>query len=316
MCFYHTDGDGLCAGAIVGNHFNWDIEMRPINYGHEFPFDEIDKDTEVFMVDFSLEPFSEMEKLYEKAGSLIWIDHHDSVFPDAKKFEAELGVFIGGIRDVTKAACELTWRYFQIPDEYGGRTEPPTVVQMLADYDMWKHDDPCVLKFQYGFRLADHMEPNDKESHSTWDQLLFPKSEEAKDMERAIFTFGAAVLQYVEEQNAKASRSIAFETEIDGIPVIAANAGGVNSYFFDAVLDRFPEAVAVMPFVFKKGRWEVKLLSIKGREHPHFGNIAKRFGEDSNFGGGGGGRAGAAGFQWHSTSQYLPFLMPVSPRKV
>ena len=72
-CFYHsTDLDGHCSGAIVKYRYP-ECEMIGINYGQEFPWDSIQPDEQVFMVDFTLQPFEGMERL-NNLCNLHWID--------------------------------------------------------------------------------------------------------------------------------------------------------------------------------------------------------------------------------------------------
>ena len=74
-CFYHSaDLDGHCSGAIVKHKYP-ECELIGINYGDEFPWDDLDIDDPIYMVDFSLQPFDQMIKL-GKHFNLIWIDHH------------------------------------------------------------------------------------------------------------------------------------------------------------------------------------------------------------------------------------------------
>lgn len=58
--FYHSaDLDGHCSGAIV-KLMHKDCTMIPIDYGDKFPYESIQKDEFIFMVDFSLQPFDRM----------------------------------------------------------------------------------------------------------------------------------------------------------------------------------------------------------------------------------------------------------------
>ena len=68
--FYHSaDLDGHCSGAIV-KYAHPECELIGINYGDKFPWESIGQDETVYMVDFSLQPFSDMIRL-NKACSLI-----------------------------------------------------------------------------------------------------------------------------------------------------------------------------------------------------------------------------------------------------
>ncbi len=148
-CFYHSsDLDGHCSGAIVKYKFP-EAQMHSINYGQQFAWDKVNtKEDVIIMVDFSLQPFVEMAKLYTEFGDrLIWIDHHISAVEEAKNWKdgednKSLNDKINGLRMVGLAGCELTWKHF-FPE-----IEMPNAVRLLGRYDVWDHKDPNVLPFQ------------------------------------------------------------------------------------------------------------------------------------------------------------------------
>ena len=140
-CFYHSvDLDGHCSGAIVKLEYP-ECEMFGINYGQAFPWDKVKGGEKIFMVDFALQPFDNMERLDNKAH-LVWIDHHKSAIDEAHKrgFIARGGQVL----EVGKAACELVWEYM--------RPEIPTppAVTYLGRYDVWDHSDNPKNKMLYG----------------------------------------------------------------------------------------------------------------------------------------------------------------------
>lgn len=139
ICIYHSrDLDGWMSAAIV-KLVNSNIELIGWDYGQPVP-DLFSND--VIMVDISF-PNQTMRKLFDK-NNLIWIDHHTSAIKEME--DAEL-CDIEGKRDVTKAACELTWEYF-FPDE-----KMPEIVRLLGRYDCFGHkgtaEEQTVLEFQY-----------------------------------------------------------------------------------------------------------------------------------------------------------------------
>ena len=78
-CFYHDDLDGHCSAAIV-KFLHPKVKLYEMSYKRNFPWDLVDKEDTIFMVDFSLK-FEEMKQLASYPG-LIWIDHHDSIIND------------------------------------------------------------------------------------------------------------------------------------------------------------------------------------------------------------------------------------------
>ena len=102
-CFYHSaDLDGHCSGAIIKRKYP-ECEMIGINYGQDFPWRSIEAKDQVFMVDFSLQPFTDMIRL-QGMCNLTWVDHHQTAISDARKhnFTPDGRLAIG------MAGCELT----------------------------------------------------------------------------------------------------------------------------------------------------------------------------------------------------------------
>lgn len=278
-CFYHSaDLDGHCSGAIVKQNYP-ECKMIGINYGDAFPWESIEDDELVFMVDFTLQPFDDMEKLNEIC-SLHWIDHHKTAIDEA--FKRGFLPF-SELLNVNKSACELTWIYF-----HGNTVSPPTAVFLLGRYDVWDHTDPRVLSFQYGMRQFVNTQPDNQEF---WNELFASKS-----LCERIIDNGSLLLNYEKSQDEKFCRAYAFETELQGMKAICANRGFCNSRLFESVYD--PDKHQLMiTFVWKPTirKWLVSLYST--RDDVDCGFIAASFG--------GGGHKGAAGFQCDE----LPFVV-------
>ncbi len=271
ICFYHSaDLDGHCSGAIVKHKYP-DCELYGIDYGDEFPWDKV-KDQNVIMVDFSLQPFSDMIRLNQEAKTLDWIDHHISAIKDYE----ECGDIFPSFLDDKKAACELTWEYLL------GRATLPYVVTLLGRYDVWDHIID-VLPFQYGVRLYKTDPAWDMENWLDWFNC-FPHK---------ILDKGKTILKYVEQDNEKYVKFSSFEVNLHNFKCIVINRMMTNSQMFDSVWD--PEKYDVMlTFGYKKNQWTVSLYTDK--EGVDVSEIAKKFG--------GGGHKQAAGFQCSS----LPFF--------
>ena len=220
---------------------------------------------------------------------------------------------IEGIRGMSFAGCQLTWQWLH-PHEL-----MPQAVQLLGMYDMWKWQD-CegALEFNMGMRTygADidpqHCTGSDAvEFRHVWDGL-FRDDDVAHYQIEDIIRYGKLFLKLSNEENKKAAKGSCFQTTICGVPVIAANVGGKNSQFFDSVLEDFPEAKGLMTFHYRKGKWNISLYRIEWRGTPDLSVIAGDLGLRSEHGGGGGGHAGAAGFQWHCWG--LPFEVNLEPK--
>ncbi len=301
-CFYHSaDLDGHCSGAII-KHKHPEAIMYPINYGDEFPWDEIEPDDIVYMVDFCLQPEDQMYNLADKLWRdhdphFIWIDHHKSAI-DACVSNGTTGIAYGK-RDISKAACELTWEYL-FPDK-----PMPLAVELLGLYDSWRyHGHPkesMVLPFQMRMRMED-LDPKGWLENGWYWKLFFVSDENATI--QSIIEEGKLLLRYDEEQKRRYIATYGFETELFAAhpgPIwpagkykaITVNLGHTNSKVFDSVWDESKYDLMITFCRRKDKLWNVSLYSTKG--DIDCGAIAKSFG--------GGGHKGAAGFQ----AKELPF---------
>jgi len=273
--FYHdSDLDGHCSGALIKIKHP-ECELIGINYGDKFPWGAInDKNEVVFMVDFALQPFSDMVKL-EKQCKLIWIDHHISAINIAHStgFLAKEQSLEDGI-----GACVLVFKYL-FPDKI-----LPTFVKLLGEYDVWNHTDPRALPFQYGMRLLDTKPENTQMWHTLFDV----------EMVHRIVEDGGIVLKYINQYNDKYARACMFEIEIDKLKCIAINKMLANSQLFDSIWDE-KKYHAMVTFGWRNKSWTVSLYTT--RNDVDVSIIAKNRG--------GGGHRQAAGFQCHE----LPFLL-------
>lgn len=264
-CFYHSaDLDGHCSGAIIKQKYP-DCEMIGIDYGDDFPWEVIKKDEIVYMVDFSLEPFCDMEKLNDMC-LLTWIDHHKTAIAEAQKrsFEA----YKQKIR-LSLAGCELTWEFCH-PD-----TMMPITVYLLGRYDVWDHGDPRVLPFQYGMGLFD----TNPENIEFWEKHLngfYPE----------IMVKGDDIIEYRSKEDKKYCENCAFEVEFEGLKFIVINRILTNSKIFDSFYDPNKHD-GMMTFGYRNKQWKVSMYSDK--EDIDLSLIAKKHG--------GGGHKGACGFQ-------------------
>lgn len=268
-CFYHNaDLDGHCAGASVKNFIS-DAELIGINYGDEFPWETIKKEDAVYMVDFSIQPFSNMLKL-RSLCELTWIDHHKSAIEECGS-TSFMGIQQDGV-----GACALVWHHFA--------SDAPLAVRLLAEYDVWNHKDPSTLPFQYGLKLENTHPSNEVLWHS-----LFEAGQAELD---PVILRGETILKYMAQENEKYIKACAFETELNGLKCIAVNKMLTNSQLFDSIWNH-DKYDAMLTFGFRKGKWTVSLYSTK--PDVDVSTIAKTRG--------GGGHKGAAGFQ----CDYIPF---------
>lgn len=290
LCIYHrVDLDGQCSAAIVARRYP-DVELFGWNYGDTIPWDRIEEADEVVLVDVSFQPWGKMERLADIASGddrgpvdIIWIDHHKTAIEGHEDC-----LYFGGTRQIGQAACELTWKYY-FPDE-----PMPRAVHLLGRWDVWAWPDMPerdeIEAFQFGMRS----EKTGPEQH-IWAEILSGRFDDERER---ITDAGRSILSYRDQQNARLAKS-AFETLIEepficpktSLPlvkmhrVLAVNAGG-GSTVLDSVWAEHPDCVAMLMFFWAGRHWTYSLYSDRGFD---CSVVAKARG--------GGGHAGAAGFQ-------------------
>lgn len=273
ICVYHSsDLDGHCSGAIV-HRAHPDAELIGIDYGDPFPWEKIDKETEVIMVDWSLQPIEGMVRLQESCERLVWIDHHESAIKESAKHPALY--MTPGLRLIGKAACELAWEWFF------ERSTVPMPVYLLGRFDVWELDaHPDVLPFQWGMRSLKKTTPD---FSPLWVALFSGDH----DCVAHLCEVGRTLLEFQATQDAQYCSGYAFPAELDGLKVIAVNRGMTGSLAFKSVWDSSLYD-AMCSFVRRPdGKWTVSLYTDK--EGINVGEFCKVHG--------GGGHKQAAGYQ-------------------
>lgn len=275
---YHSaDLDGQCCAAIYKTA-KPDAELVGWDYGKPVPWDQITGNN-VTLMDLSFQPWATMELLLAEAASVTWIDHHISAIDEWK---AHGEPPIHGARTTFKAACELCWEYFYPP------LEIPRGVFLLGDYDCWRHSDRSTMEYQMGMRLR-NMDPGlNPDCMNEWKLVFEGDTQHLGD----VLYNGNIILLYQSQRNAKTASRLCYPVDFAGLRWLAANAGGINSQFFDSVWE---EGVydGKLAFVFTGTKWTVSLYS----DTVNCGEIAKSRG--------GGGHRGAAGFTCETNSQVI-----------
>jgi len=264
---FHRDLDGICSAAIV-KHFDKskDQSFHSINYNEEIPFKLIKNKELVYIVDYSLNKH-EWEVLFSITKNIIWIDHHKSIF------EKYCPSHLEGVRVSGKAACQLTWEYFS-------KESSPMAVKLIADYDVWrfKYKDKTT-NFYYGIQSENYEKPDS----NLWKYLLI-KGAPATSMIKKILRNGICINSYVDNKNKQFISNNKAYINFEGIKFITANKRS-NSMIFDSV---DPETFdAMLLFGFNGKTWNISLYS--SSKEIDMSVIARKYG--------GGGHAGAAGFE-------------------
>ena len=276
-CFYHNDLDGACSAAIV-NRANpeKEIEFIEIAYGDKFPWDRIKEHEEIVIVDFSIQPYSDFERLLDITPNVVWIDHHKSAIESLPKLRD-----LPGLRRIHgKAGCELAWEF------YFPTTDMPEAVALLGDYDTWKFAfGDRTKKFQNGIKIQDT-----KPTSKLW-QFLFGQFH-SEELIRTILRDGETINMYVEARNA-IQLNTAYEVEFEGLKGLVCNAWSAGSTLFHSIRDVHKKYEFVSTIFFNGSFWTVSLYTDNAGHD--VSKIAAKYG--------GGGHIHAAGFE----CKELPF---------
>lgn len=278
-CFYHDDMDGVCSAQIVKMKHP-EAECFPVDYERGFPWEIVDKNDLVYMVDYGLQPFDKMIELNSKCN-LVWIDHHKTAI---EAYNAS-GVDIAGYRDLHLAGCEITWQYL-FPDE-----DIPIYVQLLADYDTWRRDDMITWRETiepFEIAMLSFPEEEIKPGAKIWNEL----NAELAPTRHAIKVFdliqkGKTIVNFLKKQDAEACKKYAHEVMIGGYCFIALNTPHRGSHQVESVYDT-TKYDGVCIYRWSGSEYTFSLYSTNS--DVNCGKICKHYG--------GGGHIGAAGGRW------------------
>ena len=274
LCLHHNDADGRACGAIVRRALGDEVTLYEMDYGESLPLDLVVVADHILIVDFSL-PKAEMEKL-AAYHQFTWIDHHKSSLDE---MDGTADVW-AGVRDISEAACVLTWRYF-FPDQ-----PVPRAIKLIGDRDIWRWAEKDTGAFNEGLYQNYTRPDND----SLWEPLLADDFEAVTRM----IELGGAIRDARLREIRRAAGRYGFSATFEGYRTLVINLRGsgdlgeqirnmgyeVGYCYVDKVSDG-----QLMTFV--------SLYSAT----VDVSQIAKKFG--------GGGHAGAAGF--HFPRADLPF---------
>ncbi len=260
LCIYHSrDLDGWTSAAIVKDGYP-NTKLIGWDYGDPVPDIDFYYYDLVFLVDISFPPET-MKNLLHHA---IWIDHHISAIKDSEEHGYS---HMEGIRNIMEyAACELIWKYLHTK-------EMPRGVELAGLYDSFRHKTKSVevqkrvMNFQYAARA--HIS-NPEEAVQLLTMAVGPWIEA-----------GGHIFNYMKTE-AKSIVKSAFPIELLGHKGMMVNAVRFNPSNFE--IDYNEEFFGCFHYTGKN--WSVSLYS-EGKMDVSI--ICKDLG--------GGGHAGAAGFQ-------------------
>lgn len=296
-CFYHIDEDGKCSAFWVNKlakHYDgYEKEFIPINYGMDFPFESIQQNEQVYIVDFSILP-EQMEKLLEITKNVTWIDHHVSAIKRYDNFQHS----IKGIRYDGIAGCMLTYGYLKhmvkldqsngsvvcVPFDISMTEDAPMFTKYIADFDVWKFEYGEDTKaFEMGVQLYD-LNPIAEDKDNIFEAMLVLGCE----VECDVISRGRDLLIYRNNWAKEYCEHTGFEVEFEGYKCFAMNLAMISSDHFKSVNES--EYDMFIGFSYNGKSWNYSLRSTK----IDCSQIAMKYG--------GGGHKGASGF---SSDEFL-----------
>lgn len=337
VIIHHNDADGRMAGYVMYRHYSKDkgiadalIGMIETDYGLDISFNEIGNETEVTIVDFSLNNRQMAELLNKDPKSIIWLDHHRTAFniyEDYKQLEKfdELEKKLDKVIIENISGCEIAYLYtngYELSydkeskeytvynpkkNEKNVYIDPsvlalenvPSGVVIIGDRDCWRNRIVCSDTF--ALALRSHwdictLNPMEKAGINFWDKIYHLTS----DSLMKYHDEGTAIQQYLKVSNLQIVDKYAEQVEFKKFPelkAVAVNTTTHSSMVFNSVFKEY-EVGIIFTYSLKRDcmTFSIYRLGLNPEKTIDCGAIARSFG--------GGGHPGAAGF---STSGTLPF---------
>ncbi len=276
ICFHHNDPDGHASGAIVKYALGDKVSLVESDYdGTPIPWDLVEQAEQVIVTDFSFS-VDQMQRLAD-GRELVWIDHHKSALAEFEGIADEWP----GIRDISEAACVLTWQYF-----FPERPVPRAIV-LIGDRDIWRWAEKDTGAFGSSLFNQDHLASN----ATFWKPLL---EDDAPTLEKMIKE-GAWLREITLRDIDNLMEARSFEVEFEGYQTLAVNrrgTGDIGNYGRDRGYE------IVYTYADKMQLDGLTTVVTLYSNKIDVSVIAKRYG--------GGGHAGAAGFSFPRSATPFP----------
>ena len=238
ICFYHkVDFDGKGSGFLV-NHFlsNTEVELIGVDYGDKIPFEKIDKDTIVYVVDFSFTnkekyPNNHYEYMLELQGAckkLFWYDHHYSAIKALENYN------ISGLQMVGYAAIEIVYAALGEKNLRLNEVSFPRWIKLLGRYDIWDNSnkdlwDKEILPFQHGLKMYGNF------GIDSIFNLIISAGKNADSLIDKIIEKGNMINDYLNISYASLVKNRAFEITFEKLKFICCNCTTHSSQIFNSI---------------------------------------------------------------------------------
>jgi oligoribonuclease NrnB/cAMP/cGMP phosphodiesterase (DHH superfamily) len=207
LCFHHNDADGRASGAIARYALGHQLQLIETDYDERaIPWDQIASATEIIVLDFSF-PIEDMLKM-ASSRQFTWIDHHKSALNELQAVAGDWP----GLRDLSEAACVLTWKYF-----FPQRPVPRAII-LIGDRDIWRWAEADTGAFTEGLHVRDTCAENDV--------LWVPLLEEDVQAYQTIVDEGSRLREIRLGDINKQIERIGYEVLFEGHRTLVINAPG------------------------------------------------------------------------------------------
>ena len=267
LCLHHNDADGRASAAIIRRALGGDVWLHEMDYGDPVPMERVVVSDHIIIVDFSL-PAEEMLQL-AAYHQFTWIDHHKSAMDEL----GELCRDWDGIRDISEAACVLTWQYY-FPDK-----PVPHAVILIGDRDIWRWAEQDTGPFNEGMYQIDNRPFND----DLWASLLDGDEETIKTITETGRKLRDARLREIRRQTSRFGFQVIFE----GYRTLVLNLRGSGD--LGAHVRNLGHEIAYC-YIDRVQNGDLYTFVTLYSANVDVSEIARRYG--------GGGHAGAAGFHF------------------
>lgn len=295
VIYHRVDYDGLFSYAIARKRFEddgYEVEGFGYNYNDTVSFNRYKKNEycKVVMCDISLPPNDMIEFDSEFKDDFIWIDHHITAIDNSVKYGYS---FVNGVRDTSKAACQLSWEWFR-----NGHPLPYSV-DLAATHDMWnknsEHDwENTVATFQLG--LTNEFGMNAQSFYDAYGRII-----DEDDIEGLIES-GRMLKKYTDGLFESWVNKYSFEVEVAGqYKAIAMLCPVFTSKVFNSVSDKgYDLYICAEKSGVTDGLYNISMYSDGAESDFSCGEyMAKNFN--------GGGHKGAAGGKM-TEEQFIDFI--------
>jgi oligoribonuclease NrnB/cAMP/cGMP phosphodiesterase (DHH superfamily) len=311
LIIYHGKCDDGFGAAWSAKRWlqNYDYSSRIVlyaaTYGKPVPYDLIDSNTVVHILDFSY-PSEILNVIHEKAAAIILLDHHKSAF---ERFCADPPTFLQNTRDLkvfpirvdtvlelrspkvlvrfnmAKSGAMLAWEHYSNPTKDRYNTPAPKLITHIQDNDLWKFEHAHTKEFIEALRSF----PQEIE---VWEHINAMLSTELDGYSRFIEQ-GSTIVRYYNQKLAEIIETTRENCTILGYVGLCCNAPKMFASDIGNILAKTTHTFGATWFKRADGKVEWSLRSI-GHDLD-VSQLAVQFG--------GGGHENSAGFTLSPTTE-------------